>query len=390
MMSRRLTASSSITLARVGGLSPVKQRNDAAPERKGFWAFIWPNIEPFLLGSTTPEGLAGHESNVEVYDEMYALQKEMESIMRDQGWDKSTETWEDAAYTRNYGVEHRRLMRKHRELDSKIKNPSRGEQYARGIEKLRKFKYQGLLWTRLPTRNKTIRSVGDWNLVDAGDLAKIARKAMAREMGDAYGRGLPANYSKGTSGDHWEVFVPARSGQIRSAAAHMHFEHHRTSPEAWGGSYRDRRHRALGMRNFDVERLALYWPEAPESDPRVQLLGGEELKDDVRSRLDPTLMGWLDFEGSKRFGIKIHMVRAREDYRGKGIAKALFNELLRIYGDQTEYDFGSIRHPASMRIYEAWKRKGLNVRGRDDLGMPGWGSRAAARVAARYLNRRKA
>jgi len=164
-----------------------------------------------------------------------------------------------------------------------------------------------------------------------------------------------------------------------TAAAHMHFEHHRTSPEAWGGSYRDRRHR---VRNFNVERLALYWPEAPESDPRVQL-HGEGLK------RDPTLMGWLDFEGSKRFGIKIRMVRAREDYRGKGIAKALFNELLRIYGDQTEYDFGSIRHPAPMRIYEAWKQKGLNVKGRDDLGMPGWGSRAAARVAARYLKEKE-
>jgi len=45
-----------VKLVRVGGLSPVKQARGTAPERWGVWAFIWPYVEPFLLGSTGPEG----------------------------------------------------------------------------------------------------------------------------------------------------------------------------------------------------------------------------------------------------------------------------------------------------------------------------------------------
>lgn len=46
-----------IKLIRVGGLSPVKQARGTVPERYGIWAFIWPYAEPFLLGSTGPEGI---------------------------------------------------------------------------------------------------------------------------------------------------------------------------------------------------------------------------------------------------------------------------------------------------------------------------------------------
>lgn len=49
---------SGIKLIRVGGLSPVKQKPGTAPENRGVWAFIWPYAEPFLLGSTGPEGRA--------------------------------------------------------------------------------------------------------------------------------------------------------------------------------------------------------------------------------------------------------------------------------------------------------------------------------------------
>lgn len=46
-----------IHLVRVGGLSPVKQSKESAPERYGVWAFVYPYIEPYLLGGTNPEGL---------------------------------------------------------------------------------------------------------------------------------------------------------------------------------------------------------------------------------------------------------------------------------------------------------------------------------------------
>ena len=50
-------AGKGILLERVGGLSPVRQTNEAAPEKRGVWAFIWPFAELFLLGSTSPEGI---------------------------------------------------------------------------------------------------------------------------------------------------------------------------------------------------------------------------------------------------------------------------------------------------------------------------------------------
>src|SRR3989344_4563754 len=45
-----------IWLARLGGLSPVRQNNQKAPTKSGFWAFLWPYIEPFLVGSTDDRG----------------------------------------------------------------------------------------------------------------------------------------------------------------------------------------------------------------------------------------------------------------------------------------------------------------------------------------------
>lgn len=56
-----------IKLIRVGGLSPVKQTNKAAPEKKGVWAFVWPYYDLFFLGSTSAEGVNKKHSR---YDQM--------------------------------------------------------------------------------------------------------------------------------------------------------------------------------------------------------------------------------------------------------------------------------------------------------------------------------
>ncbi len=58
-----------IKLVRVGGLSPIRQAKGTAPENKGVWAFIWPYVEPFLLGSTGPEGVHPGEGKTR-YDQM--------------------------------------------------------------------------------------------------------------------------------------------------------------------------------------------------------------------------------------------------------------------------------------------------------------------------------
>lgn len=64
----------SLILCRVGGLSPVKQRgNSSAPARFGLYAFIWPFVEPFLLGSTNDNGIAimrDHERKNTRYHQM--------------------------------------------------------------------------------------------------------------------------------------------------------------------------------------------------------------------------------------------------------------------------------------------------------------------------------
>lgn len=56
-----------IKLIRVGGLSPVKQTNKSAPEKKGVWAFVWPYYDLFFLGSTSAEGVNKKHSR---YDQM--------------------------------------------------------------------------------------------------------------------------------------------------------------------------------------------------------------------------------------------------------------------------------------------------------------------------------
>lgn len=55
-----------IKLVRSGGLSPVRQTHKIAPERHGVWAFVWPYVEPFMLGSTTPRGIVKSKSDEEL------------------------------------------------------------------------------------------------------------------------------------------------------------------------------------------------------------------------------------------------------------------------------------------------------------------------------------
>jgi hypothetical protein len=55
----------SMMFHRVGGLSPIKQKgNDSAPAKYGFYAFIWPYVEPFLLGATNDNGIATQKDHL--------------------------------------------------------------------------------------------------------------------------------------------------------------------------------------------------------------------------------------------------------------------------------------------------------------------------------------
>jgi hypothetical protein len=112
-----------LILSRVGGLSPVKQKNTSAPAKKGLWAFMWPWIDTFLLGSTNDRGISKEDSI------------------------------------------------------------TRGQQLK--TEGLRKFKYCGYLWTHFDVPGKMVARKGMWNLVHSGDLATVAPRAYQYNLKDA-------------------------------------------------------------------------------------------------------------------------------------------------------------------------------------------------------------
>lgn len=62
----------SIKLSRVGGLSYVRQKgNKSAPEKYGLYAFIWPYLEEFYLGSTNHRGIIDpNKPSKSRYDEL--------------------------------------------------------------------------------------------------------------------------------------------------------------------------------------------------------------------------------------------------------------------------------------------------------------------------------
>jgi len=156
-----------VWLARVGGLSPVIQTTKSVvPEPRGIWCFVWPYIEPFLIGSTNDHGIVdptkGQKSRYE-------------------------------------------LMKEHK-------------------THLRKFCYVGDLWTPWPNAGRFAKDIkGDWFLIDTWDFGNLVSKETHKMRNvyqtkylpkDLFDRGNrlkgPLNYSK----DWMEVYVPANRGDV--------------------------------------------------------------------------------------------------------------------------------------------------------------------------------
>lgn len=151
-----------IILARVGGLSPVVQRNKSAPTRRGVWAFIWPFVEPFLIGSTNAEGRS--KPGKSRYDQMKA-----------------------------------------------------------GTERLRKFVHRGELYTRFDVPGAEETDDGNWKITTSRDLVNFLKMMYHRDVksdmgeprkyghvpkGEELKQSMTANPYRRTSKDAWEVFVP--------------------------------------------------------------------------------------------------------------------------------------------------------------------------------------
>lgn len=231
-----------ITLARVGGLSPNKHKNDRAPESRGIYAFIWPQIELFLLGSTDSEGvilpknvahqipkylrqLAGLKIVPSSNDDVYVFgPKEQltlgEKILQEEGVFSELRTlplvphhYMDDVLKENWAFSQGFVLVVH----AKKRRPSRYDQLRNRTERLRKFKYTGLLWSILDGGPRGLQRQGMWTLHHSEDLVKIAsdhyhdlKKSRRKDNQATTPPGASPRYSK----DEWEVFVPANRGVI--------------------------------------------------------------------------------------------------------------------------------------------------------------------------------
>lgn len=153
-----------IKLARYGGLTPIRQKHyttdydnmsyHGAPERYGFYSFLWPYIDWFLLGGTNK--------------------------IKDK-WDEDKTKKEQLLVT------------------------------------YKKFSVDGYIWTHLDCKDKAVDCRGDWFKVHTKDFIDIIRIeftdtiAMCNKSTTEWGGSI--NYTvkspyKWYAKDHLEIFVP--------------------------------------------------------------------------------------------------------------------------------------------------------------------------------------
>lgn len=154
-----------IELARIGGLSSVVQKgNKTAPEKKGIYAFLWPNVELYLASNFTGSGARAENT------------------------------------------------------------PSRMDQYLDGIKKLRRFKYDGDLWMPnvyaplIGGKVKRYSKDGNWVLVDSDDARKASQRMHKKLVADWNTHQYTYPKAMGYHGFDMEwaqVFVPAHKGKIK-------------------------------------------------------------------------------------------------------------------------------------------------------------------------------
>lgn len=160
-----------VWLSRVGGLTPTRQSGGATPEKKGFWAFVRPFFDLFLIGSTN-----------------------------------------------EYGIIDRR-----KPLEGA--NKPRSQRVIERIERVRKFKYEGLLWAYWESaRKNAIETRGRWHLIHTDDFRPLILKKihdLHRQMAESERKAIGPDKAMGPQGgplnisaDSMEVFVPANKGRV--------------------------------------------------------------------------------------------------------------------------------------------------------------------------------
>lgn len=178
---------------RLGHLNAVRQDlgfcQERSPERKGIWAFPWPYFESFY---------AWHK-----FDEVLPRELRRESLGALTG--KETALRKTlASAPANDPVAAAQLQLEIDELTAEAS--SRWERRERWIEEkgrstlpLRKFWYQGLLYTHLDLRGRVL-GYNDWQLLTASQFFESASRL--ERAGVRY-----QDYA-------FEVFIPRRGGKI--------------------------------------------------------------------------------------------------------------------------------------------------------------------------------
>ena len=165
-----------IKFARIGGLSPVIQKGyttipekrgfHTPPARKGFYAFVWPHIDMFLLGGDN--GKLGKKNKQEKFEFLKDSDgNKIKLYIKDADWEKDEELCNElnpklkkylikgksGKFNRNYdGTD---ISDKFWHYDIRDENGNWINSYLIKKKRMRKFSHTGELWHHL--KNKAVK-----------------------------------------------------------------------------------------------------------------------------------------------------------------------------------------------------------------------------------------
>ena len=172
-----------LTFVRYGGLSPVKQKKERGepenyhypPANRGIYAFVWPYIELFLVGTG---------GKFDQRRQTWLRDKQGNRIENPQDWTEETE----------------KIWDKYEKYSTAKTND--GKYYYIEDKKRKKFKYNGEIWHHLKVKQNQILEVqGDWFLTSMFDYKNVLRKEVGRMAVTKKREGFRYSY------DHLEVFI---------------------------------------------------------------------------------------------------------------------------------------------------------------------------------------
>jgi len=190
---------SDIQFVRWGGLSSVKQKGydiemptfHSPPTRRGIYAFVWPYIEKFLLGS----------SIFKPYRMKWLKDKNGKKIKYEEGkYEKGTSVWKNEKNKNKF--ENLLEKNNNNNLKEDLEKIREDGKFLAEHIRPKKFKYKGDLWHHLKVKNKDIlQRKGDWVKTSFENY----KKALYKELGsmDIYKKRTGISYSL----DHLEVFI---------------------------------------------------------------------------------------------------------------------------------------------------------------------------------------